>query len=309
MASTFKTAPSSNIITANGIDIAYERYGTPGPTPLILIMGLGGQLAMWPKSLVAQIVAAGNDVILLDNRDVGLSAKFDGQRPPKIVLQVILRLLGLSGGAPYDLGDMAKDVFGLMDHLGLETAHIAGISMGGMIAQIMASSQPERITSLTVMSSTTGNPRLPRPDRSMIKAIARRGPPPANKAEAVAQGVAAFDLIGTPGVDHATSGLAEIMAESYDRCHYPEGRMRQIAAIIESAHFGKRNSAIAAPTLVIHGTADPLVPITGGRDVHKSVPGSKMVEIDGMGHDLPDQFLSEIAGHVNGHIANAASAA
>ena len=291
------------LVEANGITIAYERYGRAGDMPVLLIMGLGGQSLMWPKKLVDQLVSAGHDVIAIDNRDVGLSQKFDGQRAPNIIAQIALKTFGLWGRAPYSLEDMAGDNVGLLDALGIEKAHIVGISMGGMIAQIIASTYPEKVASLAVLCSTTGNRSLPRPDRSVLAAIAKPRAPASTKEEAVAQGVEAFNIIGTPGIDHNKSALPETLAACYDRNHYPKGRKRHIAAIIESAHFGKRNVAINAPTLVMHGNKDPLVPFEGGLDVSKTIKGSKFVELKGMGHDLPDPFLPEIAGHLIEHFA------
>lgn len=289
-------------LKANGIEIAYERHGDPARPAVLLVMGLGGQLSMWPRVLVDDLVAAGYHVVRFDNRDIGLSAKFDGTRVPNIVAQMALRRIGISLKTPYTLADMANDTVGLMDGLGIRSAHLVGISMGGMIGQFVAASHPERIASFTALMTTTGNPKLPRPDRRVLEAIIRRGPRPAGREAIIAASVHAFSVIGTPGEDQNTNGMRDRIAESFDRNYCPSGLARQIAAIIATGDFRKQTRAIRAPTLVIHGTADPLVPPDGGKDIARLVQGARLELIEGMGHDIPPRFLPQVTRLMIGHM-------
>lgn len=289
-------------LASNGIEIAYERHGDPDRPVVLLIMGLGGQLTMWPRVLVDDLVAAGYHVVRFDNRDIGLSTKFEGSRVPNIVAQMALRRIGIRLKTPYTLANMAADTAGLLDGLGIDTAHVVGISMGGMIGQFLSAAHPARVASLTAIMTTTGNPKLPRPDRSVFEAIVRRGPRPTGREAIIDASVHAFSVIGTPGEDHNTNGMRDRIAESYDRNYSPSGLMRQTAAIVATGDFRKTTRAIKAPTLVIHGTADPLVPVEGGKDIAKLVRGARLELIEGMGHDIPPRFLPRITQLMLGHM-------
>ncbi len=291
-------------ITANNIQIAYEDYGNPEHPAALLIMGLGGQLTMWSDELVEDLVTGGYRVILFDNRDIGLSHHHTDEKAPGILRQIVLRRIGLKLKAPYELIDMARDTIGLMDALKLDTAHLVGISMGGMIAQHVASLSPDRVNSLTAIMTTTGNPKLPRPSGEIMKAMIRRGPQPTTRDAIIDQSVATFEVIGTPGENQNTNGMRDRITRSYDRSYHPAGLMRQMSAIVASGDFRKHTRSIKAPTLVLHGTADPLVPIEGGRDIAKLVRGARMVELDGMGHDVPPRFLPEITQNMLDHFAS-----
>ena len=290
-------------VTAKSIQIAYETYGDPKHPAALLIMGLGGQLTMWSDKLVEDLVAGGYRVILFDNRDIGLSHHHTGEKSPGILRQILLRRLGVKLKAPYELIDMARDTVGLMDALKLEAVHLVGISMGGMIAQHVASLHPDRVLSLTAIMTTTGNPKLPRPSGEIMKAMIRRGPQPTTREAIIDQSVATFEVIGTPGENQNTNGMRDRITRSYDRSYHPAGLLRQMSAIVASGDFRKHTRNIKAPTLVLHGTADPLVPIEGGRDVAKLVRGARMVELEGMGHDVPPRFLPEITQHMLDHFA------
>lgn len=290
-------------VTANNIQIAYETYGDPKHPAALLIMGLGGQLTMWSDKLVEDLVAGGYRVILFDNRDIGLSHHHTGEKSPGILRQILLRRLGVKLKAPYELIDMARDTVGLMDALKLEAVHLVGISMGGMIAQHVASLNPDRVLSLTAIMTTTGNPKLPRPSGEIMKAMIRRGPQPTTREAIIDQSVATFEVIGTPGENQNTNGMRDRITRSYDRSYHPAGLLRQMSAIVASGDFRKHTRNIKVPTLVLHGTADPLVPIEGGRDVAKLVRGARMVELEGMGHDVPPRFLPEITQHMLDHFA------
>ena len=288
-------------LTANGISLTYEDHGNPSSPPVLLIMGLGGQLAMWSDELIDNLVAGGYRVITFDNRDIGLSHQHTGEAPPKIVRQIILRRLGIKLKTPYTLLNMAQDTIGLIDGLELERVHLVGISMGGMIAQHVCALAPEKVRTLTGIMTTTGNPKLPRPNADVMKAMLRRGPQPKTRDDIIAASVSVFETIGTPGENQNTNGMRDRIAKSYDRNHNPKSVARQMAAIAHAGDFRSFTRQIKAPTLVLHGSADPLVPIEGGRDVARIVPGAKMKVIDGMGHDVPPRFLPQITAHMLEH--------
>lgn len=281
-------------ISSNGIEIAYETFGAATDPTVVMIMGLGGQLTMWPDKLVEDLVRGGYRVILFDNRDIGLSHHHSGEKSPSILRQIILRRIGIKLKTPYELADMARDTLGLMDALKLDEVHLVGISMGGMIGQHVASMAPQRVKSLTAIMTTTGNPKLPRPSGNVMKAMVRRGPQPTSRDEIINQSVATFGVIGTPGEDHNTNGMRDRITRSYDRSFNPAGVLRQMSAIVASGDFRKQTRSIKSPTLVVHGNADPLVPIEGGHDIAKLVRGARMEIMDGMGHDVPPRFLPQI---------------
>lgn len=291
------------VATVNGIEIAYETHGPAGGPTLLLIMGLGGQLTMWPPAFIDDLVGAGYRVIRYDNRDIGLSQKFSGADIPHPVAQILARRVGLRLATPYDLSDMARDAEGLLDHLAIETAHLVGISMGGMIAQHLAAGAPDRISSLTTLMSTTGNPRLPRPRGEILRRLLRRGPLPVGRDAVIDRAVEAFRLIGTPGEDHDTNGVRDQIAASFDRSHHPSGPLRQIAAIIATGDFRAVTRQIRAPTLVIHGGVDPLVSPRGGQDIARNVPGARLEIIPDMGHDLVPRHRPVILRHILDHLS------
>ena len=254
-------------VRANGIDITYESRGDVAAPPVLMIMGLGGQLTMWPDKLVEDLVANGYRVILFDNRDIGLSHHHTGEKSPSILRQIVLRRIGIKLKTPYDLRDMAKDTIGLMDALDLKRDHLVGISMGGMIGQHVSAMAPDRVSSFTAIMTTTGNPKLPRPSGKVMQAMVRRGPQPTSRDEIIDQSVATFGVIGTPGEDQNTNGMRDRITRSYDRSFNPAGVLRQMSAIVASGDFRKYTRSVQAPTLVVHGNVDPLVPIEGGKDV------------------------------------------
>lgn len=290
-------------VTSNGIQIAYETHGDPSAPTVLMIMGLGGQLTMWPDELVTDLVAGGYRVITFDNRDIGLSHQHTGEKPPAILRQILLRRLGIKLKTPYALHDMAHDTIGLLDALKLDRVHLVGISMGGMIAQHVSAMVPDRVSSLTAIMTTTGNPKLPRPSGNVMKAMVRRGPPPTTRDAIIDLSVATFGVIGTPGEDHNTNGMRDRITRSYDRNYNPAGVARQMSAIVSAGDFRKHTRSIKAPTLVVHGSADPLVPIEGGRDIAKLVHGARLEVIEGMGHDVPPRFLPSITRHMLDHFA------
>jgi pimeloyl-ACP methyl ester carboxylesterase len=278
---------------ANGIELDYESFGNPADPTILLIMGLNAQLTLWPVPFVEALVDRGFHVVRYDNRDVGLSTKLDHVRPPRVGMLVLQRLLRLRPRVPYTLGDMAADAAGLLDALGIEKAHIVGASMGGMIAQIFAATYPDRTLSLTSIMSTTGNPRLSRASREAMDVLVNR--PKTDDLEAlVAHGVRASQVLAGPAFPVAPDVLEARVRETIQRSNYPDGFARQLAAIVADGDRRQRLKAITAPTVVIHGSDDSLVPLDGGRDTAASIPGARLVEVRGMGHNVPVEVIPQI---------------
>lgn len=294
--------------TANGIDIAYEDKGPKEAPAILLVMGLGGQLTLWPDEFVDALVAHGFRVIRYDNRDVGLSTRFDAAGVPNLKWMFVKAALKLPVRSAYTLADMAADGMALLDHLGIARAHIVGASMGGMIAQHIAARYPERVLSLTSVMSTTGNPRLPRAQKEAMRILANR--PMSGDPEAmIAYSVNAARVIGSPAYPAAEDRLQRRVRNDYERGWYPQGVARQMAAIVADGDRRPMLKTVKAPTLVIHGEADPLVPIAGGRDTAASIAGARLLTIPGMGHDLPLALVDTLADAIAEHAKGVAVAA
>ena len=272
----------------SGIDVAYERFGDLEAPPVLLVMGLGTQMLGWHQEFCAQLVGRGLQVIRFDNRDVGLSTHFSAAPAP----DVMAALSGDPSSASYTLSDMAADSVGLLDALSLDSAHLVGASMGGMIAQTIAIEHPNRIRSLTSIMSTTGNSAVGQASQQAIGALL--SPPALDRQEAVDRTVSIFRIIGSPGFDLDEAELREQAGLSYDRADDPLGVARQLLAIIASGDRTERLRSISVPTLVIHGAGDPLVDVSGGRATAAAVPGAELDVIEGMGHDLPRALWPEI---------------
>jgi pimeloyl-ACP methyl ester carboxylesterase len=272
---------------ANGIEIVYETIGDPSNPPLLLVMGLGTQLIHWDVELCERFADRGFHVIRFDNRDAGRSTYVDAPVP-----NIRRAMAGLRIDAPYLLDDMADDAFGLLDHLGIEAAHVVGASMGGMIAQTMAIRRPERVLSLTSIMSTTGERRVGRPKLRVWGVLLRRAP--RDKDAAVEYFVRVFRLIGSKGFPADEDRVRALAAEAYDRGHSPAGTGRQLAAIMASGDRTDRLRGLRVPTLVFHGRDDPLVPFRAGRATADAVPGARLSGIPGMGHDLPRQVWPQL---------------
>lgn len=287
-------------ITANGISLEYEAYGDPAHPPLLLVMGLGAQLTLWPIELVEALVARGYHVIRYDNRDIGLSTKFTEHGVPNVRKVLLMRLFGLRPKLPYRLTDMAADAVALLDALGIAKAHIVGASMGGMIAQLVAATYPERTLSLTSIMSTTGNRRVPPARPEAFKALTT--PPPANAtlADMIPHVTRIARAIGSPAYPTPEDRLVERITRDFERSFHPTGAGRQLAAIIDDGCRRSRLKNVSAPSLVIHGVDDPLVRVEGGRDTAAHIPGARLHEIPGMGHDLPLELVDEVADAITG---------
>ncbi len=292
-------------ITANGIQIEVETHGDPAHPPLLLIMGLGAQLTLWPIELVDGLVARGFYVIRFDNRDIGLSDKFTHAGLPNFPMVVIKQKLGLTPKLAYQLTDMAKDAVGVLDALGIAASHIVGASMGGMIAQLVAATYPERVLSLTSIMSTTGNPKLPPPGRAALKALTTPLPPGGGLDAYVALGPMRSAAIGSPGFPADLDRQRERLTLEFARSFHPTGAPRQYAAILADGDRRARLKAVTAPTLVIHGEDDPLVTVEGGRDTAAAIAGARLITYPGMGHDLPLALIDDIADQIAGVAAPA----
>jgi pimeloyl-ACP methyl ester carboxylesterase len=296
------------IARANGIELCYEIFGDAGAEPMLLIMGLGAQMIHWDDDFCRQLAARGFRVIRFDNRDIGKSSKLSGGKRLGALEMLKLRFLKIPVDAPYRLRDMAEDTVGLMDALGIQSAHLVGASMGGMIAQEVAISFPRRVRSLTSIMSTTGDPKVPAPTREAMAVL--MAPPPATKDEYFSRYAQTWKVlrVGSFPQDEA---LDRARAErTYERGLNPAGVGRQLRAIMASGSRKERLAAVKAPTLVIHGTVDPLVRPEGGKDTAASIPGAKLLMIEGMGHALPipmwPQIIDAIDKHAHGASARAA---
>ncbi|HEX3114577.1 MAG TPA: alpha/beta hydrolase [Bradyrhizobium sp.] len=293
------------IARANGIDLCYEIFGDAEAEPMMLIMGLGGQMILWEDDFCRQLAGRGFRVIRFDNRDIGKSSHLSGGKRLTAIELLKLRFLKIPVQAPYRLRDMAEDTVGLMDVLGIKSAHLVGMSMGGMIAQEIAISYPQRVRSLISIMSTTGNPRMPQPTRQAAATLL--APPPTTKEEYFARHAQTWKVLRA-GSFPEDEALDRARAErNFARGLNPAGVGRQFRAVLASGSRKERLHAVKAPTLVIHGTVDPLVPPAHGQDTAASIPGAKLLMIEGMGHALPIRMWPQIIDAIDKH-AHAASA-
>ncbi len=278
--------------SANGIRLCYQEMGDADGEPLLLVMGLATQMLGWDESFCALLAERGFRVVRFDNRDIGRSTKLDQAGAPSLVDTLAGRR-----NAAYLLRDMGADAFGLMDHLGWDSAHIVGASMGGMIVQQMAIDRPERVRSLVSIMSTTGRRFTGLPTIKAFGALfAKR---PHDREAFIERGVRTFKVIGSPGYEFDEARVRDLAGRSYDRGQSAAGVARQLHAITASGDRTRELGRVSAPTTVIHGNRDPLVQPSGGRATAKAIPGARLKMIDGMGHDLPRQlwpvFAEEIA--------------
>lgn len=293
------------IARANGVDLCYEIFGDASAEPIILIMGLGAQMIHWDDEFCRQLAARGFRVIRFDNRDIGKSSHLSGGKRLTAMELLKLRFLKIPVQATYRLRDMAEDTIGLMDVLGIRSAHVVGLSMGGMIAQEIAILFPQRVRSLTSIMSTTGNPKVPPATREAMAIL--MAPPPTTREEFFVRFAQTWKVlrVGSFPEDEA---LDQARAErTFARGLNPAGVGRQLRAILASGSRKERLHTVKAPTLVIHGTVDPLVHPMGGKDTAASISGAKLLMIEGMGHALPIPMWPQIIDAIDRH-AHAASA-
>jgi pimeloyl-ACP methyl ester carboxylesterase len=291
---------SEQYIQANGIQLAYEEFGDQDRPVILLIMGLATQMIAWPLDFCRGLTEQGYRVIRFDNRDIGLSEKMEGQSVPGILKLAAYSRFNLPLQVPYNLRDMARDAIGLLDALDIEAAHVVGASMGGMIAQLMAGLYPYRVLSLTSIMSTSGRRSLPGADPKVALHMVRR--PAASDPVAVQKhAMRTWRLIGSPDYQPSDEALREKLQLSVNRSFYPAGHTRHMAAIMASGDRIEVLKKIIAPTLVIHGKEDALVPVSGGIDTAKHVKNSTLELFDGMGHDLPAQLLPRFVELIAAH--------
>jgi len=280
---------------SNGIELEYEIHGDPAAEPLLLVMGLGAQMTRWPPALYEMLVARGLRVIRFDNRDVGLSQKIDEAGMPDYPAILTALAAGQKPPVAYTLNEMAADTVGLLDTLGIRRAHIVGASMGGMISQLVAADYPDRVLSLTSIMSTTGNRALPQATPEALAVLTNRGPSPKEDREGfIAHSLNSARVIGSPGFPFEEQRLRDRIVMDLDRCYYPPGFARQYAAVMATPDRREKLKTITAPTIVLHGDADPLVNVAGGHDTHANIPGAELRIFPGMGHDIPQPLYGDI---------------
>ena len=286
---------------SNGIELCYETFGDPADPALLLVMGLGAQMTAWDEDLCQTFVDRGFFTIRFDNRDVGLSSRVEG-KGGKFLETFLAAAQGQPVDAPYTLTDMAADAVGLLDHLGVERAHVVGASMGGMIAQTIAIEHPSRVLTLTSIMSTTGEPDVGQATPEAMQLLIR--PPATDRNSAIEAAVATARVIGGP--DHFDEERIRARTGAfYDRAFDPAGTARQLIGILASGSRAELLAELDVPTLVIHGDADTLVQPTGGRRTAELVPGAELLVIEGMGHDLPAALWPQVVEAVTRHAARA----
>ncbi len=288
-------------ITANGLQIEIDVQGPANGPPLLLIMGLGMPLLGWPEELVALLVQSGCRVIRLDNRDAGLSQGFEAYGVPSLTAASLRYLLHLRLPCPYTLADMAADALAVLDVLGITSAHICGASMGGMIATHLAAKHPQRVKSLALLMTTSGNRRLPQPTWAVRQALLKRPASPQVDA-VVAHLEGLLRVIGSPAYPPDPAQQRQRLTTMVRRGWRPDGTARQLLAVAADGDRSALLGRIQAPTCIIHGQADPLVPVAAAHELQRKIAGASTEIIPGMGHDLPQALLPRLADLLAGHL-------
>ncbi len=276
-----------------GVELCYQTFGDPDDEPILLVMGLGGPMNWWDPEFCAMLAARGFFVVRYDNRDTGRSSRVPGRVTRGMVLRAFS---GRRVRAPYTLEDMAADGFGLLDHLGLDSAHVVGVSMGGMIVQTMAILRPERVRTLTSIMSTTGKRTVGWQHPTLLPALLMSRKP--GREEYVRTSAAFWKMIGSPAYPQSDEEVAARAGETYDRGVSQSGVLRQMLAILTQPNRGRRLRGVKVPALVVHGLKDKMVHASGGRATAAAIPGAELLLVDGMGHDMPaelyDTFVDAI---------------
>jgi pimeloyl-ACP methyl ester carboxylesterase len=278
-------------VHANQLLFEVETRGDPAHPAVVLIMGLGMQLTAWPEAFVDQLVAGGYYVIRFDNRDIGLSSKFDDAPRHSLGAAMLRNFLHLPGRAPYKLADMARDTLALMSALNVPRAHVVGVSMGGMVAQIMAATAAARVLSLSSIMSTSGARRLPGPRPEAMQALLSKPDNPDSIESLVSHFVGVYKVLGSPGFPVPEDLMRANLTRSLTRSYYPRGTARQMLAIVASGDRSKLLRTISVPALVLHGKEDPLIPVQCGHDTAAKIPRATLQVIAGMGHNLPPDLV------------------
>jgi pimeloyl-ACP methyl ester carboxylesterase len=284
------------------VEIAYETFGAPGDTPLLLVMGLATQMIGWPDEFCRLLAGRGLHVVRFDNRDIGLSGHLHAAGVPDVAA-----LMAGTGTAAYSLADMADDTAGLLDSLGWASAHVVGASMGGMIAQSLAIRHSARVRSLTSIMSTTGDRSVGSPAEVAFGVLF--APPATTRDEALQRAVDTYRVIGSPGFEFDEAALRDRAGVSFDRAHDPAGVARQLAAILTTDDRTPHLREITAPTLVVHGAQDTLVDVSGGRATAAAIPGAELWVVKGMGHDLPRALWPELVERITALVQRGEQAA
>ena len=292
------TASGERTAPAGELELCYETFGASDASPLLLVMGLASQMILWDDEFCELLAAEGFWVIRFDNRDIGGSTIMRGARIPTR-WQLLTRA---ARGAAYSLDEMAADAIGLLDHLGIGAAHVVGISMGGMIAQLIAVSHQDRVLSLVSIMSTTGNRRVGRPDPRMAMRMLRKAK--CDREGYIEDHIETYRAIGSPGFDFEEEHKRERAARCFDRGIHPAGVARQLAAIMTAPDRTSLLGQVRVPTTVIHGDVDPLVNVSGGRATAAAIPDARLVILPGMGHDLPRELWPQL---VDAIVQNAAA--
>jgi len=289
--------------SVNGIELCYETFGSESDPPVLLVCGLGMQLVGWSAEWFDALVGEGLYVVAFDNRDVGLSTHLSAAGVPDLSAL----LTGGNPGVTYSFSDMAADAVGLLDHLGIEAAHVVGISMGGMIAQQLVIDHPDRVLSLCSIMSTTGDPTVGQPTETALGSLL--GAAPRNRQEAEDLAVKMWGVFGSPGFPFDEERERRLAGEAFDRAQDPTGFARQAAAIVTAVDRTQGLGAVSVPTVVVHGLADTLVQPSGGRATADAVPGARLVMIEGMGHSLPLGVWPQVIGAITDNISSASGGA
>ncbi|HEY43770.1 MAG TPA: alpha/beta hydrolase [Anaerolineae bacterium] len=289
------------IAKANDIEIVFDTFGDPNNPPILLVMGLGAQMIDWKEEFCAELASRGYWVIRYDNRDIGLSTKFDDAGVPNILSMLLAPSQDQPLESPYTIRDMADDGVGLLDALEIEKAHVVGVSMGGMIAQSMAIHHPTRLASLISIMSSTGEPDLPPPTPEALAVLTT--PAPTDRAGYIENSVENSRVLSGPKFPLNLDLIREHAGLKFDRGIHPTGIARQLAAILTSGGRREMLKSVTIPTLVIHGDADPLVPLEGGKDTADAISGAELIIMEGMGHDLPLQLWSQLIDAIVKHVS------
>jgi pimeloyl-ACP methyl ester carboxylesterase len=281
------------------VELAYETFGDPGDPPILLVMGLATQMIGWPDDFCAGLADRGHFVIRFDNRDIGLSTHFHAAGAPDLMRV----MAGDHSSVPYALTDLADDTIGLLDVLGLDSVHVVGASMGGMVAQLVAVRHPDRVRSLTSIMSTTGDPSVGTPNEAAMGVLF--APPAADRESAVKRAIDTYRVIGSPGFEFDEPALRDRAGLAFDRAHDPAGVARQLAAILSTHDRTPDLMSISVPSLVIHGADDALVNVSGGHATAAAIPDAELLVVEGMGHDLPRAVWPQIVDRITALVQRA----